>query len=75
VQEFEKAFQQSQKIISSMLGYISHQLHKCIVKNNRYLPTVQWQTLENQTVGFRQSTDYQQWKTLLHHFYQLFPEV
>lgn len=29
--------------------------------------------LEDQTVGFRQSESYQQWKSLLHHFYEPFP--
>jgi heme-degrading monooxygenase HmoA len=58
-----------------MPGYISHDLHKCIETDGRYLLLVKWQTLEDHTVGFRQSAEYQQWKNLLHHFYQPFPEV
>lgn len=27
------------------------------------------------TIGFRQSEQYQDWKKLLHHFYELFPTV
>ena len=76
-QEFEYAFKQAQKIISSMPGYIDHQLHKCIEIEieSRYLLLVKWQTLEDHTIGFRQSAEYQQWKVLLHHFYEPFPEV
>jgi len=73
--EFEAAFDTAQKIISSMPGYVSHQLQKCIEKDNRYLLLVNWETLENHTVGFRQSKQYQQWRELLHHFYDPFPEV
>jgi heme-degrading monooxygenase HmoA len=36
---------------------------------------VWWQDLESHTVGFRESQQYQDWKELLHHFYEPFPEV
>ncbi|TQV87748.1 antibiotic biosynthesis monooxygenase family protein [Aliikangiella coralliicola] len=73
--EFELAFIKAQKIISSMPGYVSHQLQKCIEKQNRYILLVNWQTLEDHTVGFRESPEYQEWRSLLHHFYNPFPEV
>jgi heme-degrading monooxygenase HmoA len=73
--DFEKAFKQAQVIISSMPGYIEHQLQKCIEQDNRYLLLVKWQTLEDHTIGFRQSAQYQDWKNLLHHFYDPFPTV
>ena len=73
--EFEDAFKKSQKIISSMNGYVSHQLQKCIEKNNRYILLVNWQTLEDHTIGFRESKEYQEWRALLHHFYEPFPKV
>lgn len=74
-QEFEDAFKKAQEIISSMNGYISHQLQKCIEKNNRSLLLVNWETLEDHTIGFRESKDYQEWRALLHHYYEPFPEV
>jgi len=73
--EFEQAFTTAQTIISSMPGYISHQLQHCMEKQHRYLLLVNWQTLEDHTVGFRESEQYQQWRKLLHHFYDPFPEV
>lgn len=73
--EFEKDFQIASNIISSMKGYITHELHKCIEKENRYLFLVQWQTLEDHEIGFRKSAEYQQWKELLHHYYDPFPIV
>ena len=72
---FEQAFLQAQSIISSMDGYVSHQLQKCMEQENRYILLVTWQTLEDHTQGFRQSPEYQQWKALLHHFYNPFPVV
>lgn len=74
-EDFEQAFSQAQKIIASMPGYVSHQLQRCIEKPNRYLLLVNWQTLEDHTIGFRESMPYQEWKRLLHHFYDPFPVV
>ena len=73
--DFESAFAKASSIIASMPGYISHQLQHCIEKPNRYILLVQWETLEDHTVGFRGSEQYQEWKKLLHHFYDPFPVV
>jgi len=73
--EFEQAFNAAQQIISSMDGYISHQLQKCIEEEDKYILLVNWETLEAHTEGFRNSADYQDWKKLLHHFYDPFPTV
>lgn len=72
---FEKAFSQAQNIISKMAGYISHQLKACIENSSRYILLVEWKTLTDHTEGFRQSKEYQEWKRLLHHFYDPFPVV
>ena len=72
---FETAFSKAQSIISSMKGYIEHELLKCIEQADKYLLIVHWQTLEDHTEGFRKSSDYNEWKKLLHHFYEPFPNV
>ena len=74
-EDFESAFVQASGIIASMPGYISHQLQRCVEKQNRYVLLVQWKMLEDHTVGFRGSKEYQEWKKLLHHFYDPFPTV
>ena len=71
--EFEAAFRQASSIISSMKGYISHELQTCVEDSNKYLLLVHWETLEDHTVGFRGSDEYQEWRKLLHHFYEPFP--
>lgn len=73
--EFERAFAQAQEIIKAMPGYISHELRHCIEQESRYLLLVNWETLEDHTEGFRGSKEYQQWRDLLHHFYDPFPTV
>ncbi len=73
--DFEAAFAQAALIIARQNGYIWHELKKCVEKNDKYLLLVQWKSLEDHTVGFRESEDYLQWKSLLHHFYEPFPIV
>lgn len=74
-QAFEQAFARAQQVISAMKGYVSHQLQKSMETPARYILLVNWETLEAHTVGFRESAQYQEWKALLHHFYEPFPEV
>ncbi|MDP3516252.1 MAG: antibiotic biosynthesis monooxygenase [Pseudohongiella sp.] len=73
--EFESAFKEAQKIIISMNGYQSHQLQRCLENTNRYILLVNWEALEDHTIGFRGSEQYQKWRSLLHHFYDPFPTV
>ena len=72
---FEAAFRQAQAIIASMPGYASHELQRCLEREGHYVLLVRWQTLKDHEVGFRQSAQYQEWKELLHHFYDPFPTV
>lgn len=73
--EFEAAFRSASRIIASMPGYLSHELHRCLEVSGKYLLLVRWERLEDHTVGFRRSPEYQEWKMLLHHFYEPFPTV
>lgn len=72
---FELAFKKASPLIAASKGYIQHELKKCIEKPNQYLLLVNWETLDDHEEGFRQSTAYQKWKALLHHFYDPFPTV
>ena len=73
--DFERAFAEARGIIASMPGFLSLELHRCLEQTNRYALLVHWSTLEDHTIGFRQSAEYQRWKQLLHHFYDPFPRV
>ena len=72
---FESAFPAAARILSSVEGYISHELQRSVDTGNRYVLLVHWQTKENHTVGFRASPQYQEWRKLLHHFFDGPPAV
>ena len=58
--DFEAAFALAKSIISTMPDYISHELHRCVDANNKYLLLVRWHHLEDHTEGFRKSVEYQE---------------
>ena len=72
---FEAAFRGAQAIIASMPGYRSHELQRCLEREGHYLLLVRWDSVAAHEEGFRKSPQYQQWKKLLHHFYDPFPTV
>ncbi|WP_299433326.1 antibiotic biosynthesis monooxygenase [uncultured Aquimarina sp.] len=72
---FEKTFRKAKKIIASMKGFVKLDLLSCTEENSKYLLLVTWETIEDHEIGFRQSIEYQEWKELLHHFYEPFPVV
>jgi len=74
-EEYEEEFRRASRIISRMDGYISHELQRCLEEKGKYLLLVKWEKLEDHTKGFRESAEYQEWKQLLHHYYDPFPTV
>ncbi|MFC4777774.1 antibiotic biosynthesis monooxygenase family protein [Paenibacillus sp. GCM10023252] len=72
---FEASFSEASRIIASMSGYRGHELQRCAEDDHKYILLVNWETLEDHTIGFRQSEQYQEWKSLLHHYYDPFPTV
>jgi heme-degrading monooxygenase HmoA len=72
---FEEAFAQAEPLLAGSAGYQRHELRRCMETPGRYLLLVWWDSLEAHTQGFRGSPAYQEWKRLLHHFYEPFPVV
>jgi heme-degrading monooxygenase HmoA len=72
---FEAAFVDAQRIISSMPGYLGHELQRCLERPGHYMLLVRWRSVDDHEIGFRKSAEYQQWRQLLHHFYDPFPTV
>jgi len=73
--DYEETFRTASKIISSMPGYVSHNLQRCMEVKGKYLLLVSWENIEDHIVGFRESNEYKEWKNLLHRYYDPFPVV
>ena len=73
--DFESAFGLAKSIIAGMPGFGQLTLSRCVERPGTYLLLVQWDRLEDHAEGFRGSEQYQDWRALLHHFYEPFPTV
>jgi heme-degrading monooxygenase HmoA len=72
---FEAAMRQARPLIAATPGFRAIAVRRCLETPNRYLLLVEWDKLEDHTIGFRQSARYDEWRALLHHFYDPFPRV
>ncbi|MBI1181565.1 MAG: antibiotic biosynthesis monooxygenase [Alphaproteobacteria bacterium] len=72
---FEAAMRQARPLIEASAGFAGMEVRRCIERPNLYLLLVHWESLEAHTEGFRGSERYQEWKALLHRFYDPFPLV
>ncbi|ABO13631.2 antibiotic biosynthesis monooxygenase family protein [Acinetobacter baumannii] len=72
---FLKAFEQAKHIVYPMEGFNSVQLIKHATDPHHYILMIFWDEIENHTEGFRKSEAYQEWKKLLHPFYDPMPTV
>ena len=74
--EFEAAIAQAaQQIISKAVGFRSYTVQHGIESPQRYVLMIQWETLENHTVDFRQSAAFQEWRALVGPFFAAAPVV
>ena len=73
--EFLATFEEAKSIIASIPGFIDLTVSRGIESPGTFLLLVRWETMEAHTVGFRESPQYQEWKRLLHGFYDPFPVV
>jgi len=72
---FESAIRAAKPLIAATPGFVDIDVQRCLERPSHYLLLVRWETLEDHTVGFRQSERYQEWRKALHHFYDPFPVV
>jgi len=72
---FRAAFSAAEPIISAAHGFGGLELRRCVENDHRFLLLVKWDTVASHETGFRGSLAYQEWKRLLHHFYEPFPTV
>jgi len=73
--EFIETMDRAKAIIAASPGFVSLRVARCLERPSCFLLLVEWETLEAHTEGFRNSAAYEEWRALLHHFYDPFPVV
>ncbi|WP_457949800.1 antibiotic biosynthesis monooxygenase family protein [Pseudarthrobacter sp. alpha12b] len=75
-EDFERAIQLGlDSTLSKSAGFHSYEVRRCIETPERYVLLIQWQTVEDHTVGFRQSALYEEWSAIVRPFFAQPPKV
>jgi heme-degrading monooxygenase HmoA len=73
---FEEAIQRGlQTVLSQAKGFQGYKVNKGIENSERYLLQVFWDTLEDHTVGFRESEAFTQWRAIVGPYFAAPPVV
>ncbi|MFF2345990.1 antibiotic biosynthesis monooxygenase family protein [Pseudarthrobacter sp. NPDC058119] len=74
-EDFEAAAAKAVPLFQKAPGALSWRLDRTIESPNEYTLTVGWATLEDHTVGFRESAEFQQWRELVGPHFAAPPQV
>jgi heme-degrading monooxygenase HmoA len=69
MEKFEAAFPKAEAIVSSIPGYISHELQRCIETRGRYHFLIRWESVDAHMVNFRQSPKFQEFRSIVGPFF------
>ncbi|MEO6895614.1 MAG: antibiotic biosynthesis monooxygenase [Caldimonas sp.] len=74
--EFEVAIARGvTTVISKAAGFRSHKVQRGVESPERYLLMIEWATLENHTVDFRQGPLFPEWRAIVGPFFAQPPHV
>ena len=73
--EFEDGVRQAAPIFKRAKGCTAMELQRSVEHPDRYRLFVKWDTVENHTVDFRGSPDFQEWRKLVAHCFAQPPQV
>ncbi len=73
---FEAAIARAARaVVSQALGFKGFSVHRGIESAERYVLQIQWETLENHTVDFRESAAFAEWRAIVGPFFASPPTV
>ena len=72
---FLAAIQQAVPLFQRARGCMSMRIEKRVEDADCYLLIIDWETLDNHNVDFRESDDFQQWRALVGSFFAKAPTV
>lgn len=74
--DFDEAIQRGLRtVVSQARGFRRAQVHRGVESPERYVLTIEWDTLEDHTVGFRGGPLFPQWREIVGPFFAQPPVV
>ena len=63
------------KVLSTARGFIAFEIYKSFERENFYMFEIQWATLVDHTIGFRESDLFPKWRAIIGPFFASPPQV
>ncbi|WP_144639144.1 antibiotic biosynthesis monooxygenase family protein [Bordetella genomosp. 13] len=73
--DFEAGVAKAKPLFLRARGCHGMQLYRSIENPQRYTLVVDWETVDNHMVDFRQSDDFQEWRKLVGPYFEAPPDV
>ncbi|HTJ92700.1 MAG TPA: antibiotic biosynthesis monooxygenase family protein [Pararobbsia sp.] len=73
--EFEAGVRKALPLFARSKGCHGTELHRIIERPNHYLLIVRWETVDDHMVHFRQSEEFQEWRSLVSPYFVAPPQV
>jgi heme-degrading monooxygenase HmoA len=73
--QFEAVFRKAIAVPAGSKGYLRHELRRSVEAPNRYALRIEWETLEDHTVEFRNSPAFAAWRAQVGPFFESAPVV
>ncbi len=65
MEQFEADFPKAEAIVSSIPGYISHEMQRCVETKAKYHFLIRWENIDAHLVNFRQSPKFQDFRAIV----------
>lgn len=72
---FKLALNEAKKVISLSRGFLGIEFTQGIETPNEFILLIQWETLEDHTIGFRESELFVKWRAIIGPFFKEAPVV
>lgn len=73
--EFLVALESAKEVLARATGWKSISVKQGIERNSTFLLQIEWETLENHTIDFREGPLFAQWRAIIGPFFDSAPDV
>lgn len=73
--DFEAALNEAKQILARAPGFEIIHVHRGVERPHTFLLAIGWRTLEDHTVGFRESDLFTKWRAIIGPFFTEAPQV
>jgi heme-degrading monooxygenase HmoA len=73
--EFLVALESAKEVLAGAIGWKSISVKQGIERNSTFLLQIEWETLENHTIDFREGPLFAQWRAIIGPFFDSAPDV